>query len=112
MKQSNIFTYVELSKMIASLTHLSNSLKIKEQLKAQGAYFNIIQPKLFSAQLSQEWEEMVGLIKKRGSQINDEGQVVLNAVNNTINNMTEEECTKFVGRLYELHSKVEREFAW
>jgi hypothetical protein len=111
MNQSNIFTYVELSKMVASLTQLSTSSKVKEQLKAQGAYFNIIDPKLFSAQLAHEWEEMVAAIKVRGSKINEEGQVVANAVNNTINYMTEDECKKFVGRLYDLHSRVAREFA-
>ena len=110
MKQSNIFTYIELSKMIESLSLLSNSTKIKERLKAQGAYFNIIDSKYFSEQLSREWEELVSQIKKQGSKINEEGIVVMNAVNNTINYMSEDECDHFISRLYALHNKVKSEF--
>lgn len=111
MKQSNIFTYVELSKMIESLSISGTSVKLKERLKAQAAYFNILDPKYFSEQLSQEWEEIVAFIKKRGSQLNEEGRVVVNAVANTIDYLTEDECNDFVGRLYILHDKLKSEFA-
>ena len=111
MKQSNIFTYVELSKMIESLSISGTSVKLKERLKAQAAYFNILAPKYFSEQLSQEWEEIVAFIKKRGSRLNEEGGVVVNAVANTIDYFTEDECNDFVGRLYNLHDKLKSEFA-
>lgn len=110
MKQSNIFTYVELSKMVESLSLAGTSGKLKERLKAQAAYFNILDPKYFSEQLSAEWEAIVIFIKKGGSRLNEEGRVVANPVTNTIDCLTEDECNDFVGRLYHLYDKLKSEF--
>jgi len=111
MKQSNIFTYVELSKMIESLSSSGSSVKLRQQLKAQAAYFNILDPKYFSEHLAQEWTDITEFIKKRGSHLNNEGRVVVNAIANTIDCLTDEECNLFVGRLYSLHDKLKNEFA-
>ena len=97
--------------MVESLSQLSNEAKVKDQLKAQSAYFNIIDPKYFSDQLSSEWIDMVQFIKKHGTALNEEGKIVLNAINNTINEMSDEECRKFIGRIYDFHDKLKVEFA-
>jgi ABC-type hemin transport system substrate-binding protein len=97
--------------MVESLSQLSNEAKIKDQLKAQSAYFNIIDPKYFSDQLSAEWTDMVRFIKKQGTALNEEGKTVLNAVNNTINEMSDEECKKFILRIYDFYDKLKVEFA-
>jgi len=55
MNQSNIFVYIELSKLAAGLTQPDK--EAKRCLKAQAGYFNIIDPKYFSDSLADEWKK-------------------------------------------------------
>ncbi|HEV7349184.1 hypothetical protein [Telluribacter sp.] len=106
MKKSNIFAYVELSKLVGNLHGPVSPLK--ERLKAQAAYFNIIDPKFFSEPLAREWETILSTVKRGGVPLED-GRMLLNQVANTIGGMSEEECQLLVQRLKSLHQKLEAE---
>ena len=110
MKKSNIFAYIELSKLAEGLRVSSALEKQKEQLKSQAAYFNIIEPKYFSDDLMIEWENILGSTKKLGAKINEEGRIVSNAVTNTIENMTDAECRVLVDRVNAIYDKLKKEF--
>ena len=110
MKKSNIFAYIELSKLAEGLRVSSASEKQKEQLKSQAAYFNIIEPKYFSDDLMIEWENILGSTRKLGAKINEEGRIVSNAVTNTIENMTDAECRVLVDRVNAIYDKLKKEF--
>ncbi|MDQ6479647.1 hypothetical protein [Dyadobacter sp. LHD-138] len=110
MKKSNIFAYIELSKLADGLRVSGSGAKPKEQLKSQAAYFNIIEPKYFSDELIGEWENILGHTKKLGAKLNAEGRVISNAVTHTIENMTESECRVLVDRVNALYDKLKKEF--
>ncbi len=110
MKKSNIFAFIEFSKLAEGLRASSDKGKLKEQLKSQAAYFNIIEPKYFSEDLVEEWENILGSTRKSGAKINEEGRVVSNAVTNTIEQMSDVECKVLVDRVNALYDKLKKEF--
>lgn len=110
MKKSNIFAFIELTKLAENLSLPVSKGKQKDQLKSQAAYFNIIEPKYFSDALMGEWEDILGFSKKHGAKVNEEGRVVSNAVTNTIEQMSEAECDLLVARVNALYDKLKKEF--
>jgi hypothetical protein len=110
MKKSNIFAYIEFSKLAEGLRASAGTGKYKEHLKSQAAYFNIIESKYFSDELVQEWEHILGYTRKHGAKVNEEGRIVTNAVTNTIEQMTDAECTVLVERVNALYDKLKKEF--
>ncbi|WP_247237824.1 hypothetical protein [Telluribacter sp. SYSU D00476] len=106
MKKSNIFAYVELSKLVGNLHDQASPLK--EQLRLQAAYFNIIDTKFFSDQLARDWQAILGTVKPTEFILKD-GRKPLNQVSNTISTLTEEECRQIVKCLRDLHQKLEAE---
>jgi hypothetical protein len=110
MKKSNIFAFIEFSKLAEGLRNSAEAGKLKEQLKSQAAYFNIIEPKYFSEDLAGEWENILGSTRKSGAKINEEGRVVSNAVTNTIEQMSDVECKVLVDRVNALYDKLKKEF--
>ena len=111
MKKSNIFAYIELSKLVEELGRAGTSEKLKEKLKSQSAYFNIIEPRFFSESLIQEWEGILYYTKQKGVRVDEEGRVVSNAIANTIESFTYNECQKLVDQVFVLYEKVKKEFA-
>jgi hypothetical protein len=109
MKKSNIFAYIELTKLVEEL-RTSASEKLKQKLKSQSAYFNIIEPRYFSEDLINEWENILSVLKQKGAKVNEDGKVVSNAISNTIDNLTDKECQSVVERVYTLYDKVKVEF--
>ena len=110
MKKSNIFAFIEFSKLAEGLRTSSDKGKLKEQLKSQAAYFNIIEPKYFSEDLVGEWENILGSTRKSGAKVNEEGRVISNAVTNTIEQMSDVECKVLVDRVNALYDKLKKEF--
>jgi hypothetical protein len=110
MKKSNIFAFIEFSKLAEGLRVPATSGKPKDQLKSQAAYFNIIESKYLSDDLVQEWENILGSAKRHGAKINEEGRIVSNAVTNTIEQMTERECAVLVEQVNALYEKLKKEF--
>jgi hypothetical protein len=108
MSQSNIFVYTELSKLTAVLS--DNTGESKKQLKSQAGYFNIITAKYFSTALSGEWETITGQIKIKGPKLGSDGKVVTNAIVNTIDQMSPQECSAITSRILSLYEKVKLEF--
>ena len=108
MNQSNIFVYIELSKLAAGLTQPGN--EAKRCLKAQAGYFNIIDPKYFSDNLADEWKNITVQIRKQGPSLSKDGQVRANALINTIDQMSAQECTALIHRIISLNEKVKLEF--
>ncbi|MCF0056015.1 hypothetical protein [Dyadobacter sp. CY356] len=108
MIKSNIFVYTELSKLVASLS--SNILLSKQYLRSQAAYFNIITSKHFSDTLSPEWESITIQIKAKGPKFDKDGKLTANAIINTIDQMTSEECISLAMRVMSLYEKVRSEF--
>lgn len=87
--QSNIFVYIELSKLVSNLT--SNVLLSKESLKSQVGYFNVISGKYFSDALCPEWESITSEMKQLGPETDQEGRIKVNAFINTINHMSQQD---------------------
>jgi len=110
MKKSNIFAYIELSKLVEELKPVLSSEELKDKLRAQSAYFNIIQPKYFSDALVQEWEGILNLTKQKGARVDEEGKVVSTAISNTIENFSPMECRKLADKVFLLYEKVKMEF--
>ena len=109
MKKSNIFAYIELTKLVEEV-ETSASEKLRQTLKSQSAYFNIIEPRYFSEDLISEWENILSVVKQKGAKVNDEGKVISNAISNTIDYLSDKECQLIVERVYNLYHKVKVEF--
>ncbi|MCF0057104.1 hypothetical protein [Dyadobacter sp. CY356] len=108
MNKSNIFVHIELSKLVAGLT--TSAGQLKQSLKSQAGYFNIIPPKYFSEDLGQEWINITEQIKEKGPKVDSEGRVLVNAVTNTIDQMSPQECVALATRIMQLNEKVKLEF--
>lgn len=109
MMKSNIFAYVELSKLVSELDEASAET-LKNKLLAQSAYFNIIEPRYFSEALILEWQTIVEMTRQRGAKVDEEGNVVVNATAHTIEGLTFDECRTLVDKLYQIHRELQLEF--
>jgi len=110
MKKSNIFAYIELTKLVDELKASDAAGQLKQKLRSQSAYFNIIEPRYFSEALISDWEGILNVIKQKGAKVNEEGKVVSNAVSNTIDHLSDRECEVLVHQVYSLYDQVKREF--
>ncbi|SEJ69148.1 hypothetical protein SAMN04487995_5956 [Dyadobacter koreensis] len=108
MKKSNIFVHIELSKFARELS--ADSSAMKDSLKAQAGYFNIITSKYFSDMLSTEWEDIAREVKIKGPKTDEQGRVIANAVIHTIDQMSQQQCRRLVERITSLQKKVQKEF--
>ncbi len=108
MKKSNIFAFIELTKLVEELK--VDQSKLRQKLKSQSAYFNIIEPRYFSEGLIGEWESILTVIKQKGAKVNEEGRIVSNAVSNTIDHLTDKECQLLVERVHSIYDSVRKEF--
>ena len=107
MNKTNIFVYVELSKLVSNLT--LNALLSKELLKQQAACFNIIAGHFFSDDLNPEWEHIVSELKQYGPAFDEEGKITANALMNTIDQMSQQNCIDMIFRISSLYEKVKLE---
>ena len=108
MLKSNIFVYIEISKLIANLT--LDELTSKKQLQSQAGYFNVLPIKYFSDALAPEWDAISEDIRRAGPIMDGEGRMIRNAIANTIDQMTPSECVKITRRIMALFEKLEQEF--
>lgn len=108
MKKSNIFAFVEVSKLVETLK--ASASPVKETLKSQAAYFNIIDPKYFSDALVGDWAVILDMVKQHGPLLDAEGKVISNAVANTIEKMNETDCDKLKTLVFSLHDKLKKEY--
>lgn len=108
MKKSNIFAFIELSKLVDELK--VDQSRLRQKLKSQSAYFNIIEPRYFSEGLVGEWESILTTIKQKGAKTNEEGRVVSNAVSHTIDHLSDHECQLLVDRVKSIYDSVRKEF--
>jgi hypothetical protein len=112
MKKSNVFALIELSKLVDALKKDSGKETLKDKLKSQSSYFNIIEPKYFSENLASDWTDLQKMANQKGVKRDEDGFMVMNAVRNTVESMTEEECQNFVGKVEKLAEKVKKEFEY
>ncbi|WP_247237825.1 hypothetical protein [Telluribacter sp. SYSU D00476] len=105
MKKSNIFAYVELTKLVGNL----GGTPLKDRLKSQAAYFNIIESRLFSDELAKDWEAIVNSVKPVTVPTATGDRVPLSQVAGTIEQMNEKDCQLLATRLKSLHQKLETE---
>lgn len=108
MKKSNIFAFIELTKLVDELK--GDQDRLRQKLKSQSAYFNIIEPRYFSDGLVKEWESILTTVKQKGAKVNEEGRVVSNAVSNTIDHLSDHECKSLVERVNSIYDSVRKEF--
>jgi hypothetical protein len=110
MKKSNIFAYIELTKLVDELNTSAEPGKIKQKLRSQSAYFNILEPRYFSEVLVGEWENILSIVRQKGAKTNEDGKIISNAVSNTIDQLTEKECLVLVDKIQTVYAQVKREF--
>jgi len=110
VEKSNIFVYVELSKLTTSLS--TDPSFCKKALKAHAGYFNIIDAKYFSSQLAPEWERILTLLKEKGPQLNQEGFIEKNAFRNTLFQMSSQQCIDLTNQILLLFEKVKIELGF
>ncbi|GAB2795842.1 hypothetical protein GCM10027275_46400 [Rhabdobacter roseus] len=127
MKKSNIFAYVELSKLAKRLQEPATTLK--EELKAQSAYFNIIPAKYFSETLVGDWEAILQRVhlqpeystagreatsakvpSRPAGRPTAVSRLPMNAAALAIEQMSEAECSKLAKQILALFQKLEKEF--
>ena len=107
MDKSNIFVYIELSKLAANLT---TDIGIsKQRLKSQVGYFKIIPGKYFSDTLRPEWESIVLDMHQKDLLQNESGIGKAHALVNTIDRMTPEQCVDMSIRILSLYKKIQQE---
>ncbi|TLV03824.1 hypothetical protein [Dyadobacter luticola] len=111
MKKSNVFALIELSKFVDALKKDSKAT-LKDKLKSQSSYFNIIDPKYFSEELAPDWADLQRIANQKGVKRDEDGFMVMNAVRHTVETMSEEECLNFVGKVEKLAEKVKKEFEY
>lgn len=107
MKKSNIFAYVELSKLVGSLQNQASTLK--DQLKSQAAYFNIIEGRFFSEELAKDWEAIVSTVKRAAVPAGEASRLSLGQIAGTIEEMSDKDCQLLAKRLTVLYQKLEAE---
>jgi len=110
MSKTNIFVYVELSKLVSNL-NISSTVS-KEILKQQAGYFNVIGSNYFSDTLNPEWENIVSELKQEGPALDDDRKIKANAFINTIDQMSQQDCHNMIYRITSLYEKVKSELAF
>ena len=84
MEQSNIFAYIELSKMIQELDSANSTEDLKIKLKNQSAYFKIIEPRYFSEFLEEEWLAVLAITNQKEVKRDGKGRVISCSIRNSI----------------------------
>ncbi len=110
MKKSNIFAFIELSKLVEELNGISESNLLKQKLKSQAAYFSILESRYFSESLVKEWDEIMEMTRTKEAIFDENGRVVINAILNTIDHFSFKECKFLVDKISNLFQKVQLEF--
>ncbi|PWJ57151.1 hypothetical protein CLV98_10871 [Dyadobacter jejuensis] len=110
MKKSNIFAFIELSKLVAELKSIQQPQELKEKLKSQSAYFNILESRYFSDPLVAEWQEILKLVKRNEAVVDQQGRVVVNAVTNSLDHLSLQECEGLSKQIVAIFEKVRQEF--
>ncbi|WP_025762427.1 hypothetical protein [Dyadobacter tibetensis] len=110
MKKSNIFAFIELSKLVAEISKAENPAQLKQKFKSQSAYFNILESRYFSDGLVPEWEAILKLIQKKEALVDESGRVIMNATANSLDHFTDQECKNLANKISALFQKVEKEF--
>ncbi len=110
MKKSNIFAFIELSKLVQEIQPYTDPSQLKLKLKSQAAYFNIIDSKYFSDELHDEWEAIQTMASRHGRRLTETGEVLLNSNQNTFDLFSGTECMDIKKRVCFLFEKVQREF--
>jgi len=108
MNKSNIFVYIELSKLVSGLT--TNVLLAKNSLRIQSSYFSIIPTKYFSDDLSPEWENILRKIKFHGPLKDEDGTILMNDIVHSIDRLSQLDCVALAMSIINLHQKVMMEF--
>jgi hypothetical protein len=111
MKQSNIFAYTELSKMVSELTKVSEPSLLKEKLKVQVSYFNILETRYFSDSIVYQWEEIQNLAGQKKQRSKDKITITSNANRHAIDSLSDAECFSITRKICSVFEHVEREFA-
>ena len=110
MKQSNIFVYIELSKMIDALCIDDKSENLKIKLLQLSAYFNIIEPRFFPESLREVWENIIKLAGSKGTKHDEQGRIISSEFTNTITGWTSAECQRLVDSIAGLYGNLKLEF--
>lgn len=83
---------------------------MKDNLKLQSSYFNVIDPKYFSDNLIGEWKDIQSFATKDGVKKDENGSIIMNAARNTIEGLSDSECHELARRIISLNNKVKNEF--
>jgi len=111
MNKSNIFVYIELSKMLNELNTANSESEqgCKKKLIQQSSYFKIIDRRFFSTNLEQDWERILNLVSFKGGKLNERGKQISSPYTHTIESLTEEQCQQVIGMIADLHERVKSE---
>ena len=109
MKTSNIFAYIELSKLVDQISPCSDGSQLKETLKTQAAYFNIIENRYFSETLEADWESIQTLVGVRKEKVKAQDKVVVKASKSTIDDLSTDQCIYIADRIHSIFNRVSQE---
>ena len=109
MKTSNIFAYIELSKLVDEISPCSDGAQLKETLKTQVAYFNIIENRYFSDTLIAEWESIQTLAGIRKEKVKAQDKIIVKASKSTIDNLSTDQCLYIADRIHSIFDRVNQE---
>jgi len=110
MVQSNIFAYIELSKMVQELDRAKSPEDLKKKLRSQSAYFKIIEPRYFSESLEKEWILILAFTTYKDVQRDLKGRIICCSIRNSIDSLTVSECKMLTNRIFKVYNKIKEEF--
>jgi hypothetical protein len=106
-KKSNIYVFVELSRIIQKLD--TNKDQLKSTLAEQAVYFHLINPKDLSNSLAPDWIAICHYVGFDGIASISNASKMKTPIREKVSQFTEADIEKFMIMLYTLHARLEAE---
>jgi len=104
-KKSNIYVYVELTRLIQKL----ETDKKKLQLVDLAAYFHLINPKDLSTSLAPDWIAVLNFVGFDSSVRISNAEMMQAPIRERVNRFKQEDFEKLMAMLHDLQSRLEAE---
>jgi hypothetical protein len=79
---------------------------IRQRLLKAHLGFHTLSDYHFPDALKPEWNELSGMLEGNDAILNENGDVIIGSVENTIENLSDEECSDISKRIYNLYFKL------
>lgn len=108
-KKSNIYVYVELSRLIRKLE--TEKQDIRDTLVNQAAYFHLINPKDLSIAIASDWLSILNFIGFDGSVGISDAKMTKAPIREKVSQFTQSDIEKLMAMLHNLQTRLETELS-